>query len=69
MSNKSLKELKTLILNDMECCKSFRESFEGNENPQVKEMYNRNKNRIEALEDVLRYINDGSKYQFDKKEE
>lgn len=68
MNRKSLKELKGLIENDIECCKDFIEYAEGNQNPQVVEMYNKSVTRKETLETVLNYIQTGSKYQFDKKE-
>lgn len=63
---KSLSELKSLILPDIEYCKSTIESLKDDKNPQVKEIVARNEIRLDALEDVLRYITNGEKYGFMK---
>ena len=69
MSNrKSLTELKESILSDIKCQENSMESFKGDENPQIKEMYNNAKIRLEAMQDVLQYIETGSKFQFQKEE-
>ena len=69
MSNrKSLSELKESILMDIKYQENSIKSFEGDKNPQIKEMYNNAKIRMEAMQDVLKYIESGSKYQFEKVE-
>lgn len=68
MKRKALTELKGLIEEDLEYHKNLSSSLEGDENPQVKEMYDNAKVRIEAFEDILMYINDGNKLQFSKGE-
>lgn len=67
-SRKSLAELKESILMDIASQENSIKSFEGDENPQIKEMYNNAKIRMEAMQDVLQYIESGSKYQFQKEE-
>lgn len=61
---KSLKQLKELIGKDLKSCKEFMQSTEGDENPQIKEMYFENEVRAKALQDVIDYIEQGVKYQF-----
>lgn len=69
MKRKSLAELKTLLENDLAYQKHNIETFESNENPQIKEMYNKSIVRAEAIEDILLYMRTGSIYQFDKLED
>ena len=69
MKRKSLVELKNVIIKDLEYQNDNIKTFQGNENPQIKEIYNKAIVRAEALEDVLNYINTGSKYQFYKLED
>lgn len=65
MSNrKSLKELKENVEKEIAYVLDNIQAFEGNENPQVKEMYIQNKAKLESLKDVLDYINHGTTYQF-----
>ena len=66
---KSLVELKELIIKDLEYQNDNIKTFQGNENTQIKDMYNKSIIRAEALKDVLDYINTGSKFQFYKMEE
>lgn len=68
MKRKSLKELKELILNDMKYSENFIEDeyIIKDQNPQVVEMKIKERARIEAMEDVLRYIENGEKYGFRK---
>ena len=61
---KSLKELRGLIVKEIEYNKDSIESFKDNDNPQVKEMYIQSKATLNTLENVLLYIDNGSKYQF-----
>lgn len=68
MSRKSLKELKELILKDMECGKKFLndEYISKSNNPQVVEMKLKAQARLDAMEDVLVYVTKGGKYGFRK---
>lgn len=66
MQRKSLKELKRLILKDIELCEYFIEGMEGNENPQVIKMANEERARLQTFNDILVYINNGDKYGFRK---
>lgn len=63
MKRKSLSELKTLLINQIESENNFLND-EGvqqqKSNPQVKTMIERSEARKEAFEDVLYYINTGS---------
>jgi hypothetical protein len=63
---KSLIELKSIIEADINYNKKYMESAKNNSNPQVIEMYNTSKGRIEGLEAALEYIKTGSKIYFDK---
>ena len=69
VKRKSLVELKELIIKDLEYQNDNIKTFQGNENTQIKDMYNKSIIRAEALKDVLDYINTGSKFQFYKMEE
>lgn len=64
MASKSLKELKGMIEKDIKRQEEFIKQFENNKNPQIIELYLVAKARKEALEDVLYYINTGSKINF-----
>lgn len=68
MKRKSLRELKELILNDIEYSKSFlnNEHIIKDQNPQVVEIKLKEKARLESMEDVLKYITSGEKYGFRK---
>ena len=66
MERKSLKELKSLILPEIEYHKDFIESMSGKTNPQVLDMVKHSEARLEALQDILRYIENGDKWQFIK---
>lgn len=68
MKRKSLRELKELILNDIEYGKNFLndEYIKKDQNPQVIEMKLKEKARLESMEDILRYITSGEKYGFRK---
>lgn len=68
MKRKSLAELKKIILKDLEWQKESIKTFTGNENPQIKEMYDQATVRAEAMKDILLYIESGSKWQFYKPE-
>lgn len=61
---KSLVELKKILEKQLTELNGSIESFEGNENTQVKELYNNCITTKEAYKNVLEYINNGSKYQF-----
>lgn len=69
MKRKSLKQLKELLLQDLKYCKNFIEDeyISKDQNPQVMEMKIKEKARIEAIQDVLIYIENGEKYGFRKK--
>lgn len=68
MKRKSLRELKELVLKDIECNKNFLndEYIQKDQNPQVIEMKTSAKSRIEAMESILEYIQTGAKYGFRK---
>lgn len=68
MNRKSLKELKELILKDMECEKKFLndEYISKSNNPQVVEMKLKAQARLDAMEDALVYVTKGEKYGFRK---
>lgn len=68
MKRKSIVELKKIILKDLEHQTDSMKTFEGNENPQIKELYARAAIRAETLKDILLYIENGSKWQFYKPE-
>lgn len=64
MNKKSLSELKTLLISQIELENKFltnEGTLQQKENPQVKSMIERAEARKEAFEDVLYYINTGSK--------
>jgi hypothetical protein len=69
MAKKSLKELKEVIVVDINYQLSNISLYEGNKNPQIIEMSNNSKIRAEALNDVLEYIKTGAKCQFYKSSE
>lgn len=68
MNRKSLKELKELILKDMEYENKFLndEYISKSDNPQVVEMKIKAQARLDAMEDVLMYVTKGEKYGFRK---
>lgn len=66
MARKSLKELKTIVENDITYNNNMADSFKNNNNPQVKELYHKALSRIEAMEAVLQYCKTGEKFFFDK---
>lgn len=65
MAKKSLRELKSLIEKEIAYNKDSLKAFEGNENPQVKELYIQTESRITTLENILEYAKTGSKVFFD----
>lgn len=64
MRRKSLRELYSLINNEIKYLEEYEEYFSNNDNPQVLKMKLQNETRIEALKDVLLYIENGEKYPF-----
>jgi len=61
MARKSLKELKSIIENEIKKQEESINVFAGNNNPQVKELYIEAQAKKEVLEGILYYINTGSK--------
>ena len=66
MKRKSLKDLRKNIVRDIECNEKFIKTFELDNNPQIIEMVKNSRQRVENFTDIIRYIDRGSCYQFDK---
>jgi len=64
MKRKSLKELKELLLIDLNECNHSIKIFEKDQNPQVKKLYDEAFYRARTIIDVLMYIDKGQKFQF-----
>ena len=58
---KSLKELKSIIENEIEKQEEYINIFAKNDNPQVKELFIAAQARKDVLKGILYYINTGSK--------
>ena len=68
MKRKSLQELKKHLEETLLYLNDLIDSWEGIQNPQVVDMRKDLVSRRTAIEDVLLYINNGTTYQFEKKE-
>ena len=68
MKRKSLQELKKHLEETLLYLNDLIDSWEGIQNPQVVDMRKDLVSRRRAVEDVLLYINNGTTYQFEKKE-
>ena len=68
MKRKSLQELKKHLEETLLYLNDLIDSWEGIQNPQVVDMRKDLVSRRRAIEDVLLYINNGTTYQFEKRE-
>lgn len=61
MARKSLKELKSIIENEIKKQEEYINIFAQSDNPQVKELFVAAQAKKDVLEGILYYINTGSK--------
>jgi len=61
MAYKSLKELKHIVEKAIKEQEKFINAFEGSDNPQVKELFIATQAKKDLLQEILYYINTGSK--------
>ena len=64
MSRKSLKELAELLEAQKQKNLQFINDLQEDQNPQVQKMVSESVGRVDIIDDVLQYINDGSRFQF-----